>query len=96
MKQILSVVLLASLVVVLAACGGAADAQNPVYHIAQKSIEFIQPEIYYAKAVFFSFIIAIFAMSFNFLLLLNCTTKVSEIFDMAKSLAINCYPGTYK
>ena len=30
-----------------------------------------------------SHFIAIFAMSFNFLLLLNCTTKVSEIVDMA-------------
>ena len=35
---------------VLVACGGAADTQNPVYHIAQKSIEFVQHEIYSAKS----------------------------------------------
>ena len=50
----------------------------------------------FGKSGVYFILFANFAMSFNFLLLLNCTTKVSEIFDMAKSLAINCYPGTYK
>ena len=35
-----------------------------------------------------------FAMPLKFLLVLKCSTKVSEKSDMAKSWAIFCCPGT--
>ena len=38
--------------------------------------------------------ICTFAMSLMILLVLICSTKVSEKSDMAKSWAIFCYPGT--
>ncbi len=34
----------------LVTCGGAADAEDTVYHFAQKSVEFGQHEIYSAKS----------------------------------------------
>ena len=43
-----------------------------------------------------SYFCGIFAMSLMILLVLICSTKVSEKSDMAKSWAIFCYPGTYK
>ena len=70
---------------VLVAEQGAADAQYPVYHIAQKSIEFVQYKIYSAKSGYFLIFCAIFAMSVGVLLTCFCTTKVSEISDMTKS-----------
>ena len=39
--------------------------------------------------------IAIFIMPFEFAYLLNCTTKLSEKFDMAKLWATYCCPLTY-
>ena len=59
--------------------------EDMVYQFAQESVEFVQHEIYSTKSGDFLIFIANFAMSFNFLLLLKCTTKVSEIFDMTKS-----------
>ena len=41
-------------------------------------------------------LICTFAMSLMILLVLNCSTKVSEKSDMAKSWAIFYCPGTYK
>ena len=38
----------------------------------------------------------IFAMPLMILLVLNCSTKVSEKSDMAKSQATFCCSGTYK
>ena len=38
--------------------------------------------------------ICTFAMPLKYLLVLKCSTKVSEKSDMAKSWAIFCYPGT--
>ncbi|MBR3471452.1 MAG: hypothetical protein IKH22_02540, partial [Prevotella sp.] len=48
------------------------------------------------KAVIFSDFMLTFAMSLMNLLVLNCSTKISEKSDMAKSWATFCCSGTYK
>ncbi|MBQ2178846.1 MAG: hypothetical protein II450_00395, partial [Prevotella sp.] len=48
------------------------------------------------KALIFSDFCCTFATSLMILLVLICSTKVSEKSDMAKSWAIFCCPGTYK
>ena len=48
------------------------------------------------KGVIFSDFMLTFAMSLKNLLVLNCSTKVSEKSEMAKSWATFCCSGTYK
>ena len=81
---------------VLVAYGIAADAKCTVYDATQKSVKFVQHEIYSAQSGDFLIFYAIFAMLVEVLLTCFCTTKVSEISDMAKSRATYCCSGTYK
>jgi hypothetical protein len=48
------------------------------------------------KAVIFSDFMLTFAMSLKNLFVLICSTKISEISDMAKSWATFCCSGSYK
>ena len=56
----------------------------------------IKNGIFLPKGVTLSDFICTFAMSLMILLVLKCSTKVSEKSDMAKSWATFCCSGTYK
>ena len=51
----------------------------------QNMVKFVQDEKYSTKSLIFSDFLLTFAMSLMILLVLICSTKVSEISDMAKS-----------
>jgi hypothetical protein len=51
----------------------------------QNTVKFVQDEKYSAKSADFSDFLLTFAMSLTILLVLICSTKVSEKSDMAKS-----------
>jgi hypothetical protein len=51
----------------------------------QNTVKYVQDEKYSAKALIFSDFCCTFAMSLMILLVLICSTKVSEKSDMAKS-----------
>ena len=62
-----------------------AKPQVGVDYRGQNMVKFVQDEKYSTKSGDFLRFLLTFAMSLMILLVLICSTKVSEIFDMAKS-----------
>ena len=62
-----------------------AKPQVGVDYGGQNMVKFVQDEKYSTKSLIFSDFLLTFAMSLMILLVLICSTKVSEISDMAKS-----------
>lgn len=63
---------------------------NMVYDDTQKNVKFVNQEINSAQSGDFVIFCAIFALLFGDFNALFCTTKVSEIFDIAKPQATYC------